>query len=94
MVDLGFTSTFDDFIHNLANNLGVQKVNRLYQCPRTKNTEHKLSGNFSDVEDSATLTNIEVSLVAPGLNLCLSKLILQFSKPGQGFEKSLNLKSS
>ena len=50
MVDLGFTSTFDDIIHYLASNCRTYKENRLYQCPRTKNTEHKLSGTFSDIE--------------------------------------------
>lgn len=42
--------------------------------PRTKSIDHILSGSFTNIEDSATLTNIKVSLMVPELNLCLSEL--------------------
>ena len=50
----------------------------MYQC--IKNTEHKLSGTFSVIEDSVTKANIK------GSEMHLSELTLQFSKSEQRFK--------
>lgn len=75
MVELGFTSTFDDYMYCSANTFGTQKENKLYQFPRTKNIEHNLFGNlnrgFSNTDQHPSFID------GTGLNLHLSELILK-----------------